>query len=825
MSSGKKTIAKWLYNREGYTHFEQKQSSFQVGFSISSVVYRIVVINPFLKIEGYLNRFKGLDGILFVWDSLIDSWIDNIAALKELLKIKGEYISGIDETSDPETPLVLLANKRDLDDIIEISKIRKVLETANLSHCLSYEIIAITGVNVKRAVVYVTRQAVLNHYKRLQSYPGEYRPRLFDSVIPSLETLLKIDDLKGTFVVFKGKKFEVKGLELTINNENIEKMSDIEGLEDLSNITLLDLSNNEIQEIGDLSNLSKLNTLYLTNNKIKKIENLDKIPGLISLKLSNNQISEIEGLESVPKLKYLELSHNKIKEIKGLDNNRDLELLNMVENPIKEIKNLSKLEKLKFLYIGNEELEDLINLLGGVNEKGRVNDFNKFYRYYRESGFKMGIDILRSSKLKFARKKEAILKELNVFNLTKARQLIDELKEPIKEGRGPPTSYKTQVDELYYEVEKDLILSQVWGRYALPVNRVIKQLDDKYKIKKNTEEIILFIDSECENYSVGIDPIINPEDIDQCSTIVPWDQIIFFINSILNDIAEHQSGLIPTKEIRNALFFPDHSYIGIAKEHKMKLKFINILLECKDNDYFIRDVNIDDSFIRVLPEINLAEKIDNLHRRTEVVFQSYVNQLVPEIIDEINKIKHDLEEELLFLIHLNRDKVLPDLTEIHRVSKDGWEQYKELNSKWSTIWNKFKTKLHLQNSLIFVFKCHTCGNEHQFIYFQETRFSKILKSQKLSTILKSFIKIGTWTNILLDLVETGGGDDPVLILKKDEYGLKKEIPTLLPEEIMFLYKTLIGLDKRAKTLDKTFFIKTENGKLIHSCLSCNPNSA
>jgi hypothetical protein len=62
---------------------------------------------------------------------------------------------------------VLLANKRDLEDIVDITKIRQVLDTAKLNHTLIYETIAIQGINVKRAFVYASRQAVLNHYKKL----------------------------------------------------------------------------------------------------------------------------------------------------------------------------------------------------------------------------------------------------------------------------------------------------------------------------------------------------------------------------------------------------------------------------------------------------------------------------------------------------------------------------------------------------------------------------------------------------------------------------------------------------------------------------------
>jgi hypothetical protein len=67
----------------------------------------------------------------------------------------------------------VLANKRDLEDIVDVSKIRQVLDTAKLGDTLIYETIAITGVNVKRGFVYEARQAVLNHYKKLSGQSME----------------------------------------------------------------------------------------------------------------------------------------------------------------------------------------------------------------------------------------------------------------------------------------------------------------------------------------------------------------------------------------------------------------------------------------------------------------------------------------------------------------------------------------------------------------------------------------------------------------------------------------------------------------------------
>jgi len=111
--------------------------------------------------------------VIFTWDSLIDQWGENIWSLKELLKFYGGKLIPPALFDPPEVPLVVLANKRDLDDIVEISKLRQVLDIAKLNHCLIYETIAITGVNVKRAFVYAARQAVLNHYKKLSGKPME----------------------------------------------------------------------------------------------------------------------------------------------------------------------------------------------------------------------------------------------------------------------------------------------------------------------------------------------------------------------------------------------------------------------------------------------------------------------------------------------------------------------------------------------------------------------------------------------------------------------------------------------------------------------------
>jgi len=164
-------------NREGLASGDMQQIQDPTGRTLffDRVVARVsnVVFQVYTVAGQRRHKFqrqtvlKGTDAVIFTWDSLIDQWGENIWSLKELLKFYGDKLIPPALFDPPEVPIVVLANKRDLEDIVDISKLRQVLDTANLNHCLIYETIAITGVNVKRAFVYAARQAVLNHYKKL----------------------------------------------------------------------------------------------------------------------------------------------------------------------------------------------------------------------------------------------------------------------------------------------------------------------------------------------------------------------------------------------------------------------------------------------------------------------------------------------------------------------------------------------------------------------------------------------------------------------------------------------------------------------------------
>lgn len=84
----------------------------------------------------------------------------------------------------------------------------------------------------------------------------------------------------------------------------------------LSNLLVLDLSNNSLVEIDSVVRASngfkRLKTLKAANNNISTCNNLD-IPSLLELDLSNNKLEDIPRLDGVQNLEVLNLNHNEIE--------------------------------------------------------------------------------------------------------------------------------------------------------------------------------------------------------------------------------------------------------------------------------------------------------------------------------------------------------------------------------------------------------------------------------------------------------------------------------------------------------------------------------
>jgi len=120
---------------------------------------------------------------------------------------------------------------------------------------------------------------------------------------------------------------------IEIRNHRLQQP--LEWLSQLTQLTSLDLSNNELSSLSGLEYLSNLSSLSLSDNKLSSLEGLGQLSNLSSLSLRNNQLSSLEGLGQLSNLSSLYLDNNEFTHLPDeLFNLAKLERLDVDDNPI-----------------------------------------------------------------------------------------------------------------------------------------------------------------------------------------------------------------------------------------------------------------------------------------------------------------------------------------------------------------------------------------------------------------------------------------------------------------------------------------------------------
>ena len=143
----------------------------------------------------------------------------------------------------------------------------------------------------------------MNKYIKLELYAKE------NEVLEEIEEIITSDKVDTNY--------------LLINHSSLKSM---QGIQDFTNLLVLDLSSNEIQNM----------TTSLTYN----------LKSLKRINMSCNHLSSLNGIENLVNLEEANFSHNKIVNIEsliGLSNktNRNLKNLQIEDNLLADVKQLS----------------------------------------------------------------------------------------------------------------------------------------------------------------------------------------------------------------------------------------------------------------------------------------------------------------------------------------------------------------------------------------------------------------------------------------------------------------------------------------------------
>ena len=181
--------------------------------------------------------------------------------------------------------------------------------------------------------------------------------KIYESII-LIKNYLATNDLNNIIKLemFNPSINKLQKVNFTANN--IELIPEI--INSMKELKILILNNNKIQKISNIENLIKLEKLELRGNKITKIEGMNNLKNLTKITLSCNLITNIEenDFPKIDTLIELGLFGNYLGiENKTLDKNINDKNIELLKNFGVLIKN--KFKNLKGLYIGGNFFTNL----------------------------------------------------------------------------------------------------------------------------------------------------------------------------------------------------------------------------------------------------------------------------------------------------------------------------------------------------------------------------------------------------------------------------------------------------------------------------------
>jgi len=149
---------------------------------------------------------------------------------------------------------------------------------------------------------------------------------------------------------------DLKAIE-TINGAS-RGISNLSGLEHLTNLATLNMGRNSISNLEPLRNLQKLSYISIHNNSISSLDPIRGLNNLKTLVVWNNQISDLSPISSLYGLINLDASRNRISDITAVRELTNLQTLSIANNRISSIEAVRNLVNLVHFYIGGNSIID-----------------------------------------------------------------------------------------------------------------------------------------------------------------------------------------------------------------------------------------------------------------------------------------------------------------------------------------------------------------------------------------------------------------------------------------------------------------------------------
>ena len=154
--AGKTTAIQYLYNNENIA--VGKLVSIKGGSGSKGAMGNFGGFFDRMMARVGNVTLKGVDGLIFVWDSQRAVWKENLSAINELISIfKSKLL---------KMPFIVMINKVDLPGGVTAKDVSEVLQKAKLTNAIIIEGVAINGENVRKAFDLCAKSILKNYLGR-----------------------------------------------------------------------------------------------------------------------------------------------------------------------------------------------------------------------------------------------------------------------------------------------------------------------------------------------------------------------------------------------------------------------------------------------------------------------------------------------------------------------------------------------------------------------------------------------------------------------------------------------------------------------------------
>ncbi|ELY0462830.1 hypothetical protein SLM20_002120, partial [Listeria innocua] len=173
----------------------------------------------------------------------------------------------------------------------------------------------------------------------------------------------------------------------TFLNVSFKNIIDVTGIENLRELTYLDIGNNKIVDISPVAGLVNLYNMRVDGNKeLSDISPVANMPSLTHFYMHNCAISDISPVSNLTGMQVITLSNNKLSDISPLANLTNLVQLTADGNMIENVDVIANLNKLFTLKLDNNKISDVSSLSGYTGAELYINN-NKISDISSLSGF------------------------------------------------------------------------------------------------------------------------------------------------------------------------------------------------------------------------------------------------------------------------------------------------------------------------------------------------------------------------------------------------------------------------------------------------------